>query len=80
MEAQAPPVTAAAPGPSKKGGKGAAAGAASPIPGNADDVRKLIDVDVFAVEIGYGLLNLADAKSGGELLARVTGVRKQLAW
>jgi flagellar biosynthesis protein FlhA len=42
-------------------------------------VRKLIEVDVFAVEIGYGLLNLADAKSGGDLLARVTGVRKKLA-
>jgi flagellar biosynthesis protein FlhA len=67
-------------GHSKKGGKGGAAAAgSSPIPGNTDDVRKLIDVDVFAVEIGYGLLNLADSKSGGELLARVTGVRKQLA-
>jgi flagellar biosynthesis protein FlhA len=79
VESQTPPVTAAAPGSSKKGAKGAAAGGASPIPGNTDDVRKLIDIDIFAVEIGYGLLNLADAKSGGELLARVTGVRKQLA-
>jgi flagellar biosynthesis protein FlhA len=79
VEAQTPPAAAAAPGQSKKGAKGAAAGGASPIPGNADDVRKLIDIDIFAVEIGYGLLNLADAKSGGELLARVTGVRKQLA-
>ncbi|HZZ18165.1 MAG TPA: flagellar biosynthesis protein FlhA [Opitutaceae bacterium] len=81
-EASSPPVTAPAssPGNSKKGGKGGAAAAgASPSPGSADEVRKLIDVDVFAVEIGYGLLNLADSKSGGELLARVTGVRKQLA-
>jgi flagellar biosynthesis protein FlhA len=76
----ATPAAVAATGhvPSKKGGKGAA-GAAPLIPGNTDDVRKLIEVDVFAVEIGFGLLNLADAKSGGELLARVTGVRKQLA-
>jgi flagellar biosynthesis protein FlhA len=44
-----------------------------------DDVRKLIDVDVFAIEIGYGLLTLADSKIGGDLLARVTGVRKTLA-
>jgi flagellar biosynthesis protein FlhA len=65
--------------PSKAGGKSAAAPAGAPAPGSAEDVRKLIEVDVFAVEIGYGLLNLADAKSGGELLARVTGVRKQLA-
>jgi flagellar biosynthesis protein FlhA len=39
----------------------------------------LIEVDVFAIEIGYGLLGLADPKHGGELLARVTGVRKTLA-
>jgi flagellar biosynthesis protein FlhA len=81
VEASTPAAVAAAPGPGKKGAKGAAAGAAGapPIPGNTDDVRKLIEIDVFAVEIGFGLLNLADAKSGGELLARVTGVRKQLA-
>jgi flagellar biosynthesis protein FlhA len=45
----------------------------------ADDVRKLIETDVFAIEIGYGLLNMANAKTGGDLLARVTGVRKSLA-
>ena len=44
-----------------------------------EDVRKLVELDVFAIEIGYGLLGLADAKSGGELLSRVTGVRKALA-
>ncbi len=54
----------------------AGAGAAAP---SSDDVRKLIDVDVFAIEIGYGLLSLADVKMGGDLLARVTGVRKSLA-
>jgi flagellar biosynthesis protein FlhA len=47
--------------------------------GATEDVRKLIELDVFAIEIGYGLLSLADAKSGGELLGRVTGVRKALA-
>ncbi len=64
-----------------KGGKaGAAAATPTPAaPGTPEDVRKLIEVDVFAIEIGYGLLGLADAKSGGELLARVTGVRKTLA-
>ena len=68
-----------------KGGKnagkaGAAAGAApaaAPLAG--DDVRKLIEVDVFAIEIGTGLLGLADLKAGGDLLAWVTGVRKNLA-
>ncbi len=60
-----------------KAGEGAAPAAAAPI--GADDVRKLTDVDVFAIEIGHGLLNLANAKSGGDLLGRVTGVRKNLA-
>ena len=46
---------------------------------NTEDVRKLVEVDVFAIEIGYGLLSLADLKAGGELLGRVTGVRKTLA-
>lgn len=53
----------------------AAAGTANTI----DEVRKLVDVDVFAIEIGHGLLNLANAKTGGDLLTRVTGVRKNLA-
>ena len=53
----------------------AANGPSSP----SDDVRKLIETDVFAIEIGYGLLNMANAKTGGDLLARVTGVRKSLA-
>jgi len=45
----------------------------------SEDLRRLVDLDVFAIEIGYGLLPLADAKQGGDLLARVTGVRKTLA-
>ncbi len=83
-----------APAAAAKGGKAAAAGkpgepaaggSASPAPatpaagGASEDVRKLIDVDVFAIEIGYGLLPLADTKMGGDLLARITGVRKTLA-
>ncbi len=52
---------------------------AGPAPGSTEEVRKLIELDVFAIEIGYGLLGLADAKAGGELLSRVTGVRKALA-
>jgi flagellar biosynthesis protein FlhA len=76
---------AATPARSGKAGPSGAAGKADPgtpppaAPGGAEDVRKLIDTDIFAIEIGYGLLSLADAKTGGDLLARVTGVRKGLA-
>jgi flagellar biosynthesis protein FlhA len=55
---------------------GAPAAAVSPA---AEDIRKLADIDVFAIEIGYGLLSLADAKTNGDLLARITGVRRSLA-
>jgi flagellar biosynthesis protein FlhA len=83
----APEAAAAAPalaaGGRGKGGKaGGAAGTAVPAAGSAaaaDDVRRFIEVDVFAIEIGHGLLGLAEAKSGGDLLARVTGVRKNMA-
>jgi len=62
-------------------GTGAAGEGAAPTTtvSPTEDVRKLIDIDIFAIEIGYGLLPLANAKSGGDLLARVTGVRKTLA-
>jgi flagellar biosynthesis protein FlhA len=71
----------AKPGAKSAVGEAAAAGApaASGAPATTEDVRKLIEVDIFAIEIGYGLLSIADAKSGGELLGRVTGVRKSLA-
>lgn len=59
-----------------KGGTGVQTPAA---PVAADDVRKLTAVDVFTIEIGHGLLSLADTKAGGDLLARVTGARKAIA-
>lgn len=62
-----------------KAGAGEDAGASPFKGGVADDFRKLIELDVFAIEIGYGLLPLADARQGGDLLSRVTGVRKTLA-
>jgi flagellar biosynthesis protein FlhA len=74
--------------PAKPGAKGAAATPGKPgeaAPAGAvsapatEDVRKLTEVDIFSIEIGYGLLPLAEARSGGDLLARVTGVRKTLA-
>jgi flagellar biosynthesis protein FlhA len=65
--------------PGAKSGEASASTPPLPASGANEDVRKLIEVDVFAIEIGYGLLGLADAKAGGDLLGRVTGVRKSLA-
>lgn len=36
-------------------------------------------VDALEIEIGYGLVPLVDAAGGGDLLARIGGVRRQLA-
>ena len=77
--ASASPGKTANAGASSKAGEGAPAAIPSAAMAGSEDVRKLIDVDVFAIEIGYGLLSLADAKVGGDLLARITGVRKTLA-
>ena len=77
----AEPAAAGRPASAKSAGAKAGDGASptTTVTGAAEDVRKLIEIDIFAIEIGYGLLALADAKKGGELLARVTGVRKSLA-
>ena len=73
-----PPLAGSRGKPGRPGAKGAEPAAAPAAPAG-EDVRKLIEVDIFAIEIGHGLLALAEAKSGGDLLARVTGVRKNLA-
>ncbi len=44
-----------------------------------EDFQKLTDVDVFTIELGVSLLNLAEKKNGGDLLDRITGVRKSFA-
>ena len=66
----------AVPEPDDKAAKPEDAKAKSTTP---DDLRKLSDVDVFAIELGSGLLHLAEKKNAGDLLERVTGVRKTLA-
>jgi flagellar biosynthesis protein FlhA len=45
----------------------------------ADKLESLLAVDPLQVELGYGLVCLADQRKGGDLLERVTGVRKTFA-
>ncbi len=42
----------------------------------AEDMLK---VDTLGLEIGYGLIPLVDTKQGGDLLNRISSIRKQLA-
>lgn len=44
-----------------------------------ENVMNLINVEPMEVEIGYGLIPLADEVSGGDLLQRIASVRRQCA-
>jgi len=44
-----------------------------------DDMRKHLGVDALELEVGYGLVPLALKSDGGQLLERITGLRKQVA-
>ncbi|MCL4424591.1 MAG: flagellar biosynthesis protein FlhA [Firmicutes bacterium] len=44
-----------------------------------ESVLSLIQVDPVEIELGYGLLPLADSQQGGDLLERVVLIRRQLA-
>ena len=44
-----------------------------------DKLESLLTVDTLQIELAYGLVSLADTKKGGDLLERVTGIRRNFA-
>lgn len=44
-----------------------------------EDVSELLNVEPLEVEIGYGLIPLADESAGGDLLQRIASIRRQCA-
>ncbi len=53
---------------------------ATPAAGSAGEkIESLLSVDALQIELGYGLVNLADTRKNGDLLERVTGVRRTFA-
>ncbi len=44
-----------------------------------EDVMNLISVEPLEIEIGYGLIPMADESTGGDLLQRISSVRRQCA-
>lgn len=44
-----------------------------------ENYMDLTQVETLEVEIGYGLIALADESSGGDLLERISGIRRQCA-
>jgi flagellar biosynthesis protein FlhA len=60
----------------KIGGGGSATAAEAKA---ADKIENLLTLDTLQIELGYGLVAMADSKKGGDLLERVTGVRRNFA-
>lgn len=54
-------------------------GAPAPAGSAGEKIESLLNVDALQIELGYGLVNLADQRKGGDLLERVTGVRRTFA-
>ena len=44
-----------------------------------EPIHQLLSVDPLEIQLGFGLVTLADVRQGGDLLERVTGVRKNFA-
>ncbi len=44
-----------------------------------EKIENLLGVDPLELEVGYGLVNLVDGDKNGDLLERITGIRKQFA-
>jgi flagellar biosynthesis protein FlhA len=44
-----------------------------------EKIENLLGIDMLELEVGYGLVNLVDNDKNGDLLERITGIRKQFA-
>src|SRR5437868_487315 len=70
----AAPEAAGATAPGKDGKPAPGTPAAS-----GEKLESLLALDALQIELGYGLVGLADTRKGGDLLNRVTGVRRTFA-
>ena len=68
---------------SRKPFQAAAEPTAAPVAASAssttEEMMNLLTIDPIEVEIGYALVQLADPAQGGDLLERITTLRKQIA-
>jgi len=51
----------------------------APAPGSTEEVKSLLHVDLLELEVGYELVPLVDASSGGDLIDRIRALRRQFA-
>jgi len=73
------PKDAAAAAAGGTGAKGEAGSTTTGAAASPDKLESLLNLDALQIELGYGLVALADTRKGGDLLERVTGVRKTFA-
>ncbi|MCC6932442.1 MAG: flagellar biosynthesis protein FlhA [Deltaproteobacteria bacterium] len=52
---------------------------ALPAPGSTEEVKTLLNVDLLELEVGYELVPMVDVGSGGDLIERIRGLRRQFA-
>jgi flagellar biosynthesis protein FlhA len=45
----------------------------------ADNLEDLLNLELVELDVGYGLVNLVDTEQNGDLLERITHIRKQFA-
>ncbi|MFO1497077.1 MAG: flagellar biosynthesis protein FlhA [Verrucomicrobiota bacterium] len=81
LRSHSPKAAATAEAAAKAGAKDAPGATASPTAahGPGEKLESLLNVDALQIELGYGLVSLADTRRGGDLLERVTGVRRNFA-
>ena len=73
---ETPALASAAPaGGTKVAGTAAAAAGTNGQPAG-EKLEALLNLDTLQIELGYALVSLADTRKGGDLLERVTGVRR----
>lgn len=63
----------------KEEDKPAAAALEAPKPTGPEEAMAMLAVDAIEIEVGYGLIGLADARSGGDLTERIAATRRQIA-
>ncbi len=51
----------------------------APAPGSTEEVKTLLGVDLLELEVGYELVPMVDAASGGDLIERIRSLRRQFA-
>jgi len=61
------------------GGEGKSGAAGEPGTSASDKLAGLLALDAMQIELGYGLVSMADSRKRGDLLERISGVRQTFA-